>query len=72
MRTLLKNMQKKQNELGIPLEKLLIFEDIIDKYFVPGRGSREGDNKFMEAIYKHLTREQRFQIWERWGGCSGT
>jgi len=72
MKTLMKNMKKKQNELGIPADKLLIFEGIIDKYFVSGRHSREGDNKFMKAIYEHLTREQRFRLWERWGGCCGT
>lgn len=70
MRTFLSMMKKKSN--AIPEEKLLIFDNIISTYFVPGRGSSEGDNKFMEAIGELFTEEERFRLWEQSGGCNGT
>lgn len=71
MRTLLKYMKKRQNEIKIPQEKMLVFENIINTYYVPGRGSNESDSKFMEALYEHLTEEQRILLWEQNGGCRG-
>jgi hypothetical protein len=50
---------------------LCIFENIVQKYYVPNRGSNEGDSKFMEAIGEHLTEEQRFRLFEQNGGCRG-
>lgn len=70
MRTFFSMMQKKKN--GIPEEKLLVFQNILDTYFVPGRGSAEGDHKFMEAIGEQFSEEQRFRLWEQSGGCTGT
>ena len=71
MRTVLKTMQKRKNN-WIPKEKLDIFENVIDTYFVPGRGSNEGDNEFMKEIGEQFTQEQRFRIWEEHGGCTGS
>lgn len=72
MRTLLKTIKKKQDIIGVSDDTVLILENIVDKYFVPGRGSVEGDNKFIEAIGQHFTYEQRINLWEISGGCLGT
>ncbi|MDR0324866.1 MAG: hypothetical protein LBI19_02055 [Oscillospiraceae bacterium] len=69
MRTFYGMMKKKKNE--IPEDKLLIFQNILDTYFVPGCGSNAGDNMFMEAIGEHFTEEERFRLWEQSGGCRG-
>ena len=72
MRTLLNIMKKRKNE-WIPQDKLAILESIIDTYYVAGRGSKEGDEKFLDAIFKHFNQEQRFRLWEQdYGGCRGT
>lgn len=70
VRTFYKMMQSKKN--GIPPEKLQIFENILETYFVPGRGSNEGDNKFWQALGDQFTLEERFRLWEQSGGCRGT
>jgi hypothetical protein len=70
MKTFLKMMKKKSN--GIPEEKLQLFDEIISTYFVPGRGSTEGDCAFMRAIGENFTEEQRFRLWEQNGGCEGS
>jgi len=65
-------MKKRKNE-WISQEKLDIFENIINTYFVPGCGSKEGDEKFWDAIFEHFNQEQRFRLWEQeYGGCRGT
>jgi len=70
MRTVLKSM--KMEKYRIPKDVISKFEHIIQKYYVPNSGSREGDNKFKEAMEKHLTKDQLFQLWEQHGGCQGT
>lgn len=72
MRTFFKYMKKRQNELEISGDQMLIFDNIINEYFVPGRGSNDGDKKFMEAMQEHLTYEQRIRLWEKSGACRGT
>ena len=70
-KTTLKLMQKKNSV--IPKDILLVFEDISDKYEAmdaPPYG--ECDNEFMKAMEKHLTKEQRFWIFEQSGACKGT
>ena len=70
-------MKKKKN--GIPEDVLPIFEDILQKlrdesgphlvgvkYFQP-----EWDDEFCRAMDKHLTKAQRFQLYETQGGCNG-
>lgn len=68
MRTFYQMMKKKKNQ--IPEEKLFIFDNIINTYFVQGRSSNEGDNKFCEALDEHFTQEERFRLYEQMGGCS--
>ena len=69
MRTMLKIMKMPKNK--IPKDKLDIFENIIQKYYVPNSGSVEGDIMFMEAMGEQLTEEQRFRLFEQNGGCRG-
>lgn len=70
MRTFFNMMKKKKNKISE--DKLCVFQNILDTYFVPGRGSSEGDHKFMEAIGEQFTEEERFRLWEQSGGCTGT
>ena len=70
MRTLLNDMKKAK--YGISEDKLAIFEDIVQTHFIPGQGSREGDDAFTEALGRHLTEEQRFRLFEQNGSCKGT
>ena len=65
MKTMLSIMKRRNN--GIPEDILPVFEGIVQAY-----GGNECDNRFMEAMGKHLTKEQRFKLWERQGGCQGT
>ena len=67
MQSILKEMGKPKNK--IPQKKLDIFERIIQKY--EGKDN-ECEAKFMEAMEEHLTREQRFGIFEQKGSCQGT
>jgi len=70
-------MKKKKN--GIPEDVLPVFEGIINKHrderglnltgvtcFQP-----EWDDEFCQAMSKHLTKEQRFRLYETQGGCNG-
>ena len=65
MKTVLKTMQKKNS--GIPCEMMPIFEGIIQKH----DGGHDCDKEFCEAMEKHLTKEQRFGLFEQNGGCMG-
>jgi len=71
-------IKKKKN--GIPTDVVPIFEGILQKYrdelgpyligmtcFAP-----EWDDEFSQAMSKHLTKEQRFRLYETEGGCNGT
>jgi len=70
-------MKKKKN--GIPEDVLPIFDDILNKHkdelgsyligikcFQP-----EWDDEFCQAMSKHLTKDQRFRLYETQGGCNG-
>jgi len=72
MKTMLKAMRKKNS--GISNDVLLVFENIIQKYEAldaPSLGSN-CDKEFIEAMEEHLTKEQRFRLFEQNGGCMGT
>ena len=77
MLSMLSAMKKKKN--GIPEEVLPIFESIVEKakdkygphlvgmpYFQP-----EWNDDFCQAMNEHLTKEQRFQLYETNGACNG-
>jgi len=77
MKVVLREMQKRKNL--IPKNELSIFEDIVQKYekklgphlvgltcFQP-----EWNDEFSMAMNKHLTKEQRFQLYEGAGACNG-
>ena len=70
MRTLLNDMRKKK--YGISEDSLAIFENIIQTHYVPGYGSREGEDAFKAALGEHLTEQQRFRLFEQHGACKGT
>jgi len=74
---MLRAMQKSKS--GVPENVLPIFEDIVQeyveelgpnligiKYFKP-----EWDDRFSQAMDKHLTKEQRFKLYETQGACNG-
>jgi len=65
MRTMLKEMKKAK--YGISQKKLDKFERIIQKY-----EGNECDEMFMKAMNEQLSKEQRFNLYEIHGGCSGT
>ncbi len=65
MKTMLDSMKKRKN--GIPEDVLPVFEHIVQTY----KGD-ECEGKFMKAMEKHLTKEQRFRLCEQNGSCSGT
>jgi len=65
-------MQKKNS--GISEDILSVFEGIIKKYEaldVPGK-HHYCSKEFHEAMEEHLTKEQRFRLYEQHGGCMGT
>ena len=77
MTSMVSAMKKKKS--GIPEEVLPIFEGILQKYrdelgqhlvgikcFEP-----DWDDEFSQAMGKHLTKEQRFRLYETQGGCNG-
>ena len=77
MISMVKEMKKKKS--GISEDTLNVFENILDKYkdewgphligmkyFQP-----EWDDEFCQSIDKHLTKEQRFLMYETQGGCNG-
>jgi len=66
MKTMLKAMQKKNS--GIPEGILPLFENILQQY----DAGHECDSEFSKAMEKHLTKEQRFRLFEQNGGCKGT
>ena len=71
MRTMLKAMQKKN--AGISKDTLAVFEGIIQKYERPGLSlGHDCDKEFSEAMEEHLSKEQRFRLYEQNGGCMGT
>jgi len=72
MKTMLKTM--KMPKYKIPEDKIHIFEDIIQRYEALGAPSlgNECDEEFNMAIEKHLTKEQRFRLFEQNGACKGT
>jgi len=72
MKTVLKTMQKKNS--GIPSDILPLFEGIILKYEGSGLPSLppECEIEFFSAMENHLTKEQRFRLYEINGGCKGT
>ena len=65
MKTMLKSMQMRKND--IPQALLPIFEQIVQTY-----EGNECDQKFMKAMEDHLTKEQRYRLYEQNGGCQGT
>ena len=65
MKTMLKMMQMRKNE--IPDVLLPLFEHIVQTY-----NGDECEEKFMQAMEEHLTKEQRFRLYEQNGSCSGT
>jgi hypothetical protein len=67
MKALLKTM--KMQKYKIPENKIPFFEDIIQRY--EGQYG-ECDAKFFTAMEEHLTKEQRFRIFEQNGSCKGT
>lgn len=74
----LRAMQKKNS--GIPENVLPIFENIVQKHMDENDGGLTGvkcfapewDDDFCQAMTNHLTREQRFKLYETHGGCNGT
>jgi hypothetical protein len=72
MKTMLRLMQKKNS--GIQRELLPLFEGIIQKYEELDNNSlgNECDAEFYKAMDEHLTKEQRFRLYEQNGGCMGT
>jgi hypothetical protein len=65
MKTILGIMKKRKN--GIPDAILQVFENIVHTY-----SGQECFGKYMQAVEKHFNQEQRFRIWEQYGGCMGT
>jgi len=66
----LKAMQKKNS--GIPEDVVHIFEGIMRKYEGAGSPGHHCAKEFNEAMEEHLTKEQRFRLFEQNGGCMGT
>ncbi|MCL1820540.1 MAG: hypothetical protein FWG36_07795, partial [Oscillospiraceae bacterium] len=56
----------KKSKYGIPVDKLPIFEEIIQRY-----DGNELEAKFLKAMEENLTNEQRFRIFEQNGSCQG-
>ena len=65
MKTMLKSMRMRKNE--IPVDILPLFEHIVQTY-----SGDECDEKFIKAMEKQLTKEQRFRLYEQNGSCNGT
>ncbi|MCL2386579.1 MAG: hypothetical protein FWC89_03410 [Defluviitaleaceae bacterium] len=75
MTGMLREMKKKKS--GISVDVMSIFEGIAQRYnggdlaglncFQP-----EWDDEFCQAMSNHLTKEQRFKLYETQGGCNGT
>ena len=72
MTTILKAMQKKNS--GISEDVLHIFEDIVQNHNGPSSpyiGLDERCSVFAKAMEEHLTKEQRYRIFEKNGACNG-
>ena len=77
MNSMVSSMKKKKN--GIPENVLSIFEGILQRHqdeFWPhlvGYTSfhPEWDDEFCMAMGEHLTKEQRFRLYETQGACNG-
>jgi len=77
VKSMLGAMQKKQS--GVPEDVLPIFEGIVQKYEEEAGPNLIGlkflqpewDDEFGQAMNKHLTQEQRFQLYKTQGGCNG-
>lgn len=70
-KTTLKLMQKKDSV--IPKDILPVFESISEKYAAMDEAPYgECDSEFVKAMEKHLTKEQRFWLYEQNGACKGT
>jgi hypothetical protein len=65
MKTMLKAMQMQKN--GISKDILPLFENIVQTY-----EGEECDEKFIKAMEEHLTKEERFRLYEQSGSCNGT
>lgn len=65
MKTMLKTMQMRKSQ--IPDDILPLFEDIVQTY-----KGEECEEKFIQAMEEHLTKEQRYRLFEQNGSCSGT
>ena len=77
MNSMVSAMKKKKN--GIPENVLPIFEDILQRHrskFGPNLVGYtsfhpEWDDEFCMAMNEHLTKEQRFRLYETQGACNG-
>lgn len=65
MKTMLKLMRKHKNEFSDDV--VLLLEHIVQSY----QGD-ECSEKFWKAVEEHLSREQRYMLYEQHGSCSGT
>ena len=70
MKTMLNAMKKRNSE--IPDDVLPIFEGIMQKYENSGSTGHDCVKEFNEAMEAHLTKAQRFRLFEQNGGCMGT
>ena len=69
----------KKKKYGISQDVQSIFEDILQKYqneygsYLVGYTTfhPEWDDEFCQAMSKHLTKEQRFMLYETQGACNG-
>ena len=77
MISMLRAMQKKSSEIAPDV--VMIFEEIVERHQeVYGKHlvgftsfKPEWDDEFCQAMDRHLTREQRFFLYETQGGCNG-
>ena len=64
MKAILKTIKNCKND--IPESVIPLFEHIVDSY-----NGDECEHHFMMAMEEHLTKEQRFRIYEKHGSCKG-
>ncbi len=64
MKSMLKAMQMPKNE--IPEGVIPLFEHIVETY-----GREDCEREFLKAMEEHLTKEQRFRLFEQNGSCKG-
>jgi len=72
MKTMLAIMKKRSS--GIPADTIHVFDDIIRRGDALGYPSLtpECEAEFIAAMETHLTKEQRYWLYEQNGGCKGT